>query len=69
MGHGSGRRGKGKAGRSLGFITKIQFNGNLMLVGKAYIAMLDLKTGDEFEIKLGRKQIRLVPMGGADEEE
>jgi len=58
----------GKAGRKLSFNTKVQFNGNLM-VGKAYTAQLDLKPGDEFEIKLGRKQIRLVPVGGADEEE
>jgi hypothetical protein len=57
----------GKAGRKLSFSTKIQFNGNLM-VGKAYTAMLDLKPGDEFEIKLGRKQIRLVPLGAEDEE-
>jgi len=35
-----------------------------LLVGKAYTAMLDLKPGDEFEIKLGRKQIRLVPSVG-----
>ncbi|MCP9773884.1 AbrB family transcriptional regulator [Synechococcus sp. Tobar12-5m-g] len=67
VGHGSGN-GKGKAGRSLGFTTKIQFNGNLM-VGKAYTALLDLKPGDAFEIKLGKKQIRLVPVGGADDEE
>ncbi|MCP9773757.1 AbrB family transcriptional regulator [Synechococcus sp. Tobar12-5m-g] len=67
VGNGIGA-GKGKAGRSLGFITKIQFNGNLM-VGKAYTALLDLKPGDQFEIKLGKKQIRLVPVGGADEEE
>jgi hypothetical protein len=40
-----------------------------LLVGKAYTAMLGLQPGDEFEIKLGRKQIRLVPVGGADEEE
>ncbi len=46
----------------------VQGNGNL-LVGKAYTAMLDLRPGDEFEIKLGRKQIRLIPAGGADEEE
>ena len=46
----------------------MQFNGNL-LVGKAYTPMLGLQPGDEFEIKLGRKQIRLVPVGGADEEE
>ena len=61
-------RGTGKGGRKLSYTTKIQFNGNL-LVGKAYTAMLDLKPGDEFEIKLGRKQIKLVPIGGADEEE
>ena len=57
----------GKAGRKLSFNTKVQFNGNLM-VGRAYTAMLDLKPGDEFEIKLGRKQIRLVPLGSEDEE-
>jgi hypothetical protein len=57
----------GRAGRKLSFGTKVQFNGNLM-VGKAYTAMLDLQPGDEFEIKLGRKQIRLVPLGAEDEE-
>ena len=51
----------------MGFITKIPFNGNVPM-GKAYTAMLDLRPGDEFEIKLGRKQIRLVHAGGADEE-
>jgi hypothetical protein len=59
--------GKGKLGRSLSFATKIQFNGNL-LVGKAYTAQLGLKPGDEFEIKLGRKQIQLIPLGAAEEE-
>ena len=58
----------GKGGRKLSFTTKVQFNGNLM-VGKAYTAMLDLKPGDEFEIKLGRKQIRLAPLGSSDDEE
>jgi hypothetical protein len=58
----------GKGGRKLSYNTKVQFNGNLM-VGKAYTALLDLKPGDEFEIKLGRKQIRLVPLGAEDEEE
>jgi hypothetical protein len=43
----------------------VQFNGNLM-VGKAYTALLDLKPGDEFQIKLGRKGIRLVPITGGD---
>lgn len=60
--------GIGKGGRKLSYIATVQGNGNL-LIGKAYTAMLDLKTGDEFEIKLGRKQIRLVPVGGSDEEE
>jgi hypothetical protein len=64
-GPGSGIR---KRGRHLSYVTKIQFNGNLM-VGKAYTDILGLQPGEEFEIKLGRKQIRLVPLGGADEEE
>ena len=58
----------GKGGRKLSYNTKVQFNGNLM-VGKAYTALLDLKPGDEFEIKLGRKQIRLAPLGSSDDEE
>jgi hypothetical protein len=36
-------------------------------VGKAYTAMLGLKPGDAFEIKLGRNQVRLVPVGGKGE--
>ena len=60
--------GIGKGGRKLSYIATVQGNGNL-LIGKAYTAMLDLNPGDEFEIKLGRKQIRLVPVGGSDEEE
>jgi hypothetical protein len=63
----SGASRSGKAGRKLSFTTKVQFNGNLM-VGRAYTAMLDLKPGDEFEIKLGRKQIRLTPLGAEDDE-
>ena len=31
--------------------------------------MLELNPGDEYEIKLGKKQILLVPVGGAEEEE
>jgi hypothetical protein len=66
FGEGSGK-GRGRGGRTLSYSARVQFNGNL-LVGKAYTAMLDLKPGDEFEIKLGRKQIQLIPMGGTDEE-
>ena len=60
--------GRGKGGRKLSYTATVQGNGNL-LVGKAYTAMLDLKPGDEFEIKLGRKQVRLIPVGGVDEDE
>ena len=56
----SGIAGIGKGGRKLSYIATVQGNGNL-LIGKAYTALLDLKAGDEFEIKLGRKQIRLLP--------
>ena len=62
-----GTAGIGKGGRMLSYVATVQDNGNL-LIEKAYTAMLDLKTGDEFEIKLGRKQIRFVPMGGTDED-
>jgi hypothetical protein len=65
---GSDGRGKGPGGRSLSFVATVQGNGNL-LVGKAYTAQLGLNPGDEFEIKLGKKQIRLVPVGGVDEDE
>jgi hypothetical protein len=61
-------RGTGKAGRKLSYVATVQGNGNL-LVGKAYTAILDLKPGDEFEIKLGRKQIKLIPAGAAEEED
>jgi hypothetical protein len=46
----------------------VQFNGNL-LVGKAYTGLLDIKPGDEFEMMLGRKPIRLVPLNGSDDKE
>ena len=57
----------GKGGRKLSYTATVQGNGNL-LVGKAYTAMLDLNPGDEFEIKLGKKGIRLIPVGGSEEE-
>jgi len=64
---GEGGGGGGKAGRKLSYVAKVQFNGNL-LVGKAYTAQLGLQPGDEFEIKLGRKQIKLIPLGAAEED-
>ncbi len=67
VGKGKGK-GKGKGGRTLSYVATVQGNGNL-LVGKAYTALLSLEPGDEFEIKLGRKQIRLIPAGSTDEDE
>ena len=64
---GADSAGRGKGGRSLSYVATVQGNGNL-LVGKAYTAVLDLLPGDEFEIKLGRKQIKLIPLGSPEEE-
>ena len=50
----------GKGGRKLSYVATVQGNGNL-LIGKAYTALLDLKPGDEYNIKLTKKQIRLTP--------
>ena len=61
----AGAAGIVKGGRKLSYIATVQGNGNL-LIGKAYTALLDLKAGDEFEIKLGRKQIRLLPADGSE---
>jgi len=65
LGDGGGQ-GRGKGGRKLSHTTKVQFNGNLM-VGKAYTDLLGLQPGDTFEIKLGNKQIKLIPTGGVEE--
>ncbi len=61
----TGAAGVGKGGRKLSYIATVQGNGNL-LIGKAYTALLNLKPGDDFEIKLGRKQIKLTPTGTLD---
>ena len=58
----------GTGGRKLSYVAAVQGNGNL-LIGKAYTALLDLKPGDEFEIKLGRKQIRLTPVGATEDDD
>jgi hypothetical protein len=65
---GSDGAGRSKGGRKLSYVATVQFNGNL-LVGKAYTAMLGLEPGDEFEIKLGRKQIKLIAAGTAEEDD
>jgi hypothetical protein len=68
MSLGDGGKGLSKPGRGLSYMAKVHFNGNLM-IGKAYIDQLGLQPGDEFEIKLGRKQIQLLPLGSTEEED
>ena len=48
----------GRGGRSASYRIHVQSNGNL-LVGSAYTKELGLQIGDEFEVILGRKHIRL----------
>ena len=46
-------------GRSATYRVSVHKNGNL-LIGAAYTKEMGLETGDEFEIKLGRKVISLT---------
>ena len=57
----------GQGGRKLFYTAKVQFSSTMMTV--RLTAMLGLQPGDNLEVKLGRKQIRLIPGGGSDEEE
>lgn len=50
--------GGGRGGRSASFRITVQSNGNL-LIGSTYTKQMGLEPGDEFEISLGRKHIRL----------
>jgi hypothetical protein len=60
LGEGRAKDG-GAPGRKLSYIVTVQSNGNL-LIGKAYTAQLGLQPGDEFEIRIGKKEIHLVPV-------
>jgi hypothetical protein len=64
---GSKQNGNGRGGRSASYRITVQSNGNL-LIGSAYTKQMNLKPGDEFEISLGRKHIRLKQLD-LDEEE
>jgi hypothetical protein len=54
--------GSGRGGRNATYRVAVQANGNL-LIGSAYTKKMNLKPGDEFEISLGRRQIRLKQVG------
>lgn len=61
--HLDGHQGQnGRGGRSASYRITVQSNGNL-LIGSAYTKQMGLKPGDEFEISLGRKHIRLRQLG------
>ncbi len=56
----------GRGGRSASYRISVQSNGNL-LIGSAYTKQMGLKPGDEFEITLGRKHIRLKQLEQEDQ--
>jgi AbrB-like transcriptional regulator len=58
--------GGGRGGRSASYRISVQSNGNL-LIGAAYTKQMELKPGDEFEITLGRKHIKLKQLGSEEE--
>ena len=63
--------GNGRGGRSASYRITVQSNGNL-LIGSAYTKQMGLAPGDEFEIALGRKHIRLKQLdadGNVSEED
>ena len=57
----STQSGSGRGGRSASYRITVQSNGNL-LIGSAYTKQMGLEPGDEFEISLGRKHIRLTQL-------
>ncbi len=60
--------GGGRGGRSASFRITVQSNGNL-LIGSTYTKQMGLEPGDEFEISLGRKHIRLRQLNVEDDGE
>jgi AbrB-like transcriptional regulator len=57
----------GRGGRSASYRISVQSNGNL-LIGSAYTKQMNLKSGDEFLITLGKKHIRLRQVDPEDRE-
>lgn len=61
-----GDSGDKRRGREKTYKITVQKNGQL-LIGNAYIKEMGLEPGDEFEVKLGYKNIHLVKCGEAVE--
>lgn len=55
-------------GREASYTVTVHKNGQIV-IGNAYTSEMGLQPGDEFQIKLGYKHIRLVKLGEDDSEE
>ena len=55
--------------KGCGYVVKKKDGSEQVKFTAFYEALLELQPGDEYEIKLGRKQIRLIPVGGSEEED
>ncbi|MEL6604374.1 MAG: AbrB family transcriptional regulator [Cyanobacteria bacterium J06614_10] len=64
----STQTGNGRGGRSASYRITVQSNGNL-LIGSAYTKQMGLQPGDEFEISLGRKHIKLKQLDNEEDSE
>ena len=60
--------GKGGGGRSASYRVAVHTSGQLLSFGSAYTKQLGLNPGDEFELILGRKHIRLKQVEVASSE-
>jgi AbrB-like transcriptional regulator len=58
---------KKSRGKEAGYRTSVQKSGQL-LIGSAYTQKMGLKPGDEFEIRIGYKHVRLVQVGTETED-
>ncbi len=59
---------EGARGKTPSFITTVHFNGNLM-VGRAYMKQLGYQPGDQFQIKLTKRGIRLIPLNQPEDDD
>jgi hypothetical protein len=57
-----------RGGRKASFQIQVQQNGNL-LIGAAYTRRMGLTPGTDFEIQIGRRQIKLVQASGSTDSE
>ena len=57
----------GKVPGALDYIAEVE--DGMLVIGSKYLEMLGVEDGTRYEIKLGRKQIRLIPETDEDEDE